>query len=229
MADANTHASISRQATLICRSMGLKHTIYASPSIRDRPEDDPLLLTSFPKAWVDRYLNNRYQEIDPALLLAATSVLPVNWDKISRRSARVRKFFNEAKALGVGNHGITISVFGPNGNSGLFSVTAEMPDCQWKREYPRLERDITYLSHLVHERVAALSDRANSTKMQDISLMEKSCLQWVADGHTMLAVAQKLNVSERAVRMYLSTARSKLDAKNTTHAIAIMMRCGQLI
>ena len=225
---AKSHVGVLRACTRICRSLGLKHVTYASATIRDRGEDNPILLTSFPQKWVDLYFEQNYQEIDPVLMLASASVLPINWMKVSRRSNRVRQFFGEAENAGVGTTGVTICIFGPNGKSALFTATADLSEPEWRAKYPQVEKDITYLSHLVHDRIMALDSYRVDHDLQDLSLMERSCLQWTADGYTMKGVAKKLNVSERAVRMYLSSARNKLNAKNTIHAVALMMRRGQL-
>lgn len=228
LANARSRKGVLNSCTKICRSLGLKHVTYASSSIRDNLNEKPLLLTSFPQKWVDLYFEQNYQEIDPVLMLASASVLPINWMKVSRRSVRVQKFFEEARKAGVGNTGVTICIFGPNGKSALFSATSDMSEAEWEVFYPQVERDVTYLSHLAYDRITALDDYGFSSPVRELSLMEISCLQWTADGYTMKGVAGKLNVSERAVRMYLSSARTKLNAKNTIQAVSVLMRHGQL-
>jgi len=115
-----------------------------------------------------------------------------------------------------------------NGGAALFSVTSDMEDTEWLKYSAELEKDIIYLSLLVHERARKLQSNGPEIEEQAVTLMEKSCLQWIAEGHTMIQVAEKLSVSERTVRMYLSSARMKLGANNTIHAITKLLRAGQL-
>jgi DNA-binding CsgD family transcriptional regulator len=59
-----------------------------------------------------------------------------------------------------------------------------------------------------------------------LSPREKECLQWAASGTTIWETAHILNISERAVRLYLDVARHKLECLNKTQAVAKAVALG---
>jgi len=225
---AQTNTQLQNRCLKLCREMGLKHTIYAASTVYDDQQDDPLMLLSYPDEWVKHYFASKYQRIDPALILALSSTLPVNWTNISKKRSLVKTFFGEAREMGVGKTGMTVSVYGPTGSSALFSVTSNMSDKEWLAFSPEITSNVVYLSHLVHDRASIINGADAQFEDIPLGLMEKSCLQWIAEGLTMNDVADKLRVSERTVRMHLSSARTKLNSNNTIHAIIKLMRRGQL-
>lgn len=57
---------------------------------------------------------------------------------------------------------------------------------------------------------------------------EVAVLALLADGHTQDSVAVQLNYSRETIKTYTRRIVAKLGAKNTTHAVAIAYRAGQL-
>lgn len=53
-----------------------------------------------------------------------------------------------------------------------------------------------------------------------LSRREKDVLQWAAAGKTMWEVSEILSLAEKTVEHYMATARKKLGAVNTTHAVS---------
>ncbi len=62
----------------------------------------------------------------------------------------------------------------------------------------------------------------------ELSVRERDCLTFVADGYTDAQVAMLLNISESTVRFHLSNARMKLGAVNRTQAVARLATSGML-
>jgi DNA-binding NarL/FixJ family response regulator len=52
---------------------------------------------------------------------------------------------------------------------------------------------------------------------------EREALSLAAMGWTTRAIARRLSVAERTAKAHLQAAREKLDAQNTTHAVAIAL------
>lgn len=57
---------------------------------------------------------------------------------------------------------------------------------------------------------------------------ERQAVQLVADGHTYPTAALEMHVSLTTIQSYLERARWRLNARNTTHAVAIAYRQGQI-
>ncbi len=62
-----------------------------------------------------------------------------------------------------------------------------------------------------------------------LSAREKDCLRWRATGKSDWEISQILAISERTVKFHLESARAKLGATNTLHAVAKAMNRGLVI
>jgi LuxR family quorum-sensing system transcriptional regulator SinR len=54
----------------------------------------------------------------------------------------------------------------------------------------------------------------------DLTRREREILFWIANGKSYWETAQILGIAEGTVRIHLSSIRKKLDASNTTNAVA---------
>ena len=61
-----------------------------------------------------------------------------------------------------------------------------------------------------------------------LSPRQLECLRHAADGHTYAETATLLHVGRTTVKTTLHMAAEKLDARNTTHAVAIAYQHGLL-
>jgi len=61
-----------------------------------------------------------------------------------------------------------------------------------------------------------------------LSERELACLKLAADGLTYAEIGQQLHISRRGVKTHISHAIEKLEARNTTHAVAIAHHEGLL-
>lgn len=59
-----------------------------------------------------------------------------------------------------------------------------------------------------------------------ISVRERECLGWVAEGKTTMDIATILDVSSNTINSYLTHAIQKLAARNRTMAVALAIRSG---
>jgi len=66
------------------------------------------------------------------------------------------------------------------------------------------------------------------TRPPRLSPREIECLRALADGDAPKAIAHKLSISVRTCQHYIASGRSKLGAKNATHAVAIALTTGAL-
>jgi DNA-binding CsgD family transcriptional regulator len=73
-----------------------------------------------------------------------------------------------------------------------------------------------------------LKMKSKSPLSPSLSPRQKDCLQLIADGHTILSISIKLNISERMVHFHLRRVRDKLNAVSTPQAVHIAVREGLL-
>ena len=199
---------------------GLENAIYHATKIPGRDRPNPVLALTYKPAWVKHYLAEDYFQIDPVVLTARDSLLPVDWADLDLSPPRVRKLFCEATEAGVGRHGLSLPVHGLKGDTALFSITSNATLKDWttlKRVYMR---DFQMIANFTHSKVLDLLGLGVDVASIKLSLRERECLQWTAMGKTSDEIGSILTISERSVRFYLEGARTKLGCVNRTQAAA---------
>ena len=201
-------------------SYNLKHAVYHALRIPGFDKEHPFLVLTYPQEWIDRYFEKKYHDIDPVVIQGRQSILPVDWSSLDRSSAPVRAFFGEADDVGLGRHGLTFPIRGALGDCAIFTVTSNVSVAEWERTRSRYLRDIQILGNYIHCVALKLSGFTAPDYAVRLSRREKECLQLAAVGMTISTTADKLCLSDRAVRGYLDSARCKLDALTKSQAVA---------
>lgn len=185
----------------------------------------PALVVSCAQPWIDHYISQRYQEIDPCLLLAPGRLRPYTWaEMISREplSPRQRRLFVESRDAGL-RDGLCIPVHGPAGESYVVSLATAMPfaghagQCgtlqilatQLQLAYTALARNKTAPPMLIH-----LTER------------ERECLTWTAQGKSAWSIGKIIGVSEHTVQFHLKGAMRKIGAGNRVQAVVKAIQLG---
>lgn len=197
---------------------GLNSVAYLGAGINDRPGADPYLAVTYSDEWVERYKAERFVDVDPAIQTGLRRMLPIDWDEFDRREGRVRRLFGEAGEFGLGRHGISLPVHGRRGDRALVSITSDVLDRDWEHLRLNYMRDFQLLALHMHQAILRLEGGQGPERVA-LSPRERECLQWTAEGKTNWECAMILGLTERTVRFYLESARHKLGAVNTTHAV----------
>jgi DNA-binding CsgD family transcriptional regulator len=198
---------------------GLANIVYHALHIPDCTHENPILILSYDPAWVKRYKDRNYFQIDPVIASGRRGFLPIDWSETDRYSLSSQKFFAEAESFGVGRQGITMPIRGPSGERALLTLTANSSDEEWRRLRPMYIREFHALAHFVHDRAVKLSGLRKDVTPK-LSRRERECLESVARGRVPKLIANDLNISESAVRLYLKSARYKLGCGTMNHTIA---------
>lgn len=195
------------------------HLTFLVVRSANRTDSYPFCSTTYPEEWTSLYLRNNYFEIDPVIELSHTGFLMLDWSKLDRRSSGVRDFFAQANAFNIGRHGATLPIRGPGGERSLFSATSNLPRLEWRQLRIASNHNIQILSHYLHEKVLSLTELRESSNYRTLSRREQECLQLLAQGLVPKRIAPRLHISESAVRLYLGSARRKLNAATIYQAI----------
>jgi DNA-binding CsgD family transcriptional regulator len=203
----------------LLRRYGLKHAVYHAVALPGIPENNPLLLLTYPDEWVKRYVSQNYFAIDPVVAAATNSLLPIDWNSLNLNGRAARQVFGEAADLGIGHQGLTFPIRGARGDHALFTITSDVPRRDWELLRKSYMRDFQILSHFVHGKVVELH-HGLAPPHKALSPRERECLHWAAQGQTNKAIANQLGISERVVRAYFESARHKLGCLNRGHVLA---------
>ncbi len=185
-------------------------------------------VTTYHPIWVDQYLGNDYARIDPVVQACLRRFHPVDWKRLDWSGKATREFLHEAVDAGVGSQGFSIPIRGPSGQFALFSVSSRDSDEHWARYTQDYTRSLILASHYVNQKALEIENGTDQAEIASLSPRETDALTMLALGLSRAQAADSLSISEHTLRVYIESARFKLSAMNTTHAVARAMNQGLL-
>ena len=192
-------------------------------------EGDQYGCYTYSEDWVQRYNEQDYVRIDPVILGCFQRFHPVDWKRLDWSARVARDFMAEAMTYGVGNQGFSVPIRGPNGQFALFTVNHTCGDDAWSRFTQENRRDLILIAHEFNERALAINPVADPKPMRPLSPREVDAMTFLALGYSRAQVAEMLAISEHTLRVYIESARAKLGALNTTHAVARALSHGLIV
>ena len=184
---------------------------------------------TYPPAWVQRYVDKDYLRIDPVVLGCFQEAHPVNWKRLDWSSKSARLLRQDAIDHGVGNQGYSIPLRGPNGQFAVFSVSHSCDDDVWEAFTIEHQRDLILIAYYLNQKALELEKNRVPETTRHLSPREVDALTFLAMGYGRAQVAEMLSISEHTLRAYIESARFKLGASNTIHAVAKALADGHIV
>lgn len=131
--------------------------------------------------------------------------------------------------FGVGNQGYSVPVRGPNGQFALYTSNHSCNDADWARFIDDHGRDLILIAHYLNRKALELEPGRQPEPAQPLSPREVDAMTMLALGYNRAQVANSLSISEHTLRVYIESARFKLGALNTTHAVARALSRGLIV
>lgn len=175
---------------------------------------------TYDPVWVQRYVDKEYLRVDPVVLGCFQRFNPVNWKSLDWSSKAARGFRQDSIEYGVGNQGFSVPIRGPNGQFALFSLSHNCGDDEWDEFTGKNQRDIILIAHYLNQKALDIEKARAPDPVRPLSPREVDTLTYLAMGYGRGQVADMLSISEHTLRAYIESARFKLGALNTTHAVA---------
>ncbi len=180
-------------------------------------------------AWQERYIDQNYLRIDPVVIGCYQRFHPVDWKQLDWSSKAARAFQMEAIEFGIGNQGYSIPIRGPNGQFALFTINHSCDDDIWAGFTERHRRELILIAYYLNEKALQLEPNRTPEVSQSLSPREVDAMTLLAIGYNRAQVADRLSISEHTLRVYIESARFKLGALNTTHAVARALSRGLIV
>jgi LuxR family transcriptional regulator, quorum-sensing system regulator BjaR1 len=198
------------------------------PSRHNRTRDaqsQHLLVPTFPRDWMERYLDQGYVHVDPVIHRIECDLSPFLWSESApfaqgERSALVQRMFGEAGEFGL-KAGFAVPMITIEGAIAAVSLGGKSTDLP-----PAARGMIAMISTFAIARAIDLRDREHKRKRAKLTRREIECLKWAADGKTEWEISAILNVSEHTADKHLANAHRKLGAANRAQAVANAIRWG---
>jgi DNA-binding CsgD family transcriptional regulator len=203
----------------------VEHFVYHSVNSAGQP----YAALTYDLDWVDHYLDRDYGRIDPVVLGCYQRFHPVDWKRLDWSGKAARAFMLEAMDAGLGNQGFSIPIRGPNGQFALFTVNHHCSDRAWAKFTGQYVQDLLLIAHYVNQKALEIERGTDKLPDQMLSPREQDALTMIGTGKSRANAAQTLAISEHTLRVYIESARFKLGAANTTHAVALAMARGKII
>ena len=179
--------------------------------------------------WVDHYLNQDYARVDPVVQGCYRRFHPVDWKLLDWSGKAARDFMGEAQDAGVGHQGFSVPIRGPNGQFALFTISDRRDDVAWEKYTESHVRDLILAAHFVNQKALEIERGSDEADIRKLSPREVDALTMLAMGYSRGQAAESLSISEHTLRVYIESARFKLGASNTTHAVARGLTMGLLV
>lgn len=200
----------------------------AAQSVITPGRSDPALVVSCPQPWIDHYVRERYQEVDPCLLLAPNKLKPCSWAETLAHetlSAKQRRMFVEAREAGL-NNGISIPVHGPAGECYVVSLASGSPATNMPPAIGTMQIFATQLQLAYTALTRRSGDTAPPIHLTD---RERECLTWTARGKSAWSISKILGVSEHTVQFHLKSIMKKIGASNRVQAVVLAIKGGLIV
>lgn len=179
--------------------------------------------------WRDHYIAQSYIRVDPVIIGCFQRFHPVDWKRLDWSGKPAREFLADALTHGVGNQGFSIPIRGPNGQFALFTVNHSCPDEDWAGFTEENSRELILIAHYFNRKALEFEPERKGEQSRALSPREIDAMTLLAMGYSRAQVANTLAISEHTLRVYIESARFKLGAHNTTHAVARALSRGLII
>lgn len=179
--------------------------------------DIPFVKTTYPAAWVSRYLLNGYAKVDPVVREGLVRQMPFDWREVEIPDA-ASGFLADAREHGLGANGYSIPIVDKSRRA-LLSLNSRKSDEEWSDIIAECRSEWLELGFLIH-RKAIFEAYGEPDPIPLLSSREIECLHWAALGNDSNDIAVILGLSEHTTRSYLKSARFKLGCSTTAAATA---------
>jgi len=171
--------------------------------------------------WEKIYLDNNYFNIDPVIRHSLISITPTDWAQFKNSGSQEEKaFWARAYDHGVGSQGISFTVRGRLGETGIFSANKNLCNGSWDTYKHTHMSDMQMVATYFHGKIVELQEKHPQAKSDTLSSRELECLKWCSAGKSYWETSVILGISERTVNFHMTTVRQKLNAMTNAQAVA---------
>lgn len=188
--------------------------------------DPYVLLNGWPEEWATRYMANQYFTVDPVIQRTILSDNAFVWSealKLMNISKPGQKFMQEAREFKFID-GFSVPIHSLMGFRAIVTYAADRVELS-----PEARGALHMISIYAHNKIKELKTGGKQLLIDHgvhLTLREKECISWCAEGKTAWEISTILGISERTVAHILENAQRKMNTTNRTHLIAESLRAG---
>jgi diguanylate cyclase (GGDEF)-like protein len=215
--EARDEDDLRQRAQEFAVELGFDYFLYATGlKMENSSTSFTKVITTYPTAWIEKYVSSGYASIDPAVRHCMEHRTPFIWTAEAFESAGARLMFEEAQRHGIMS-GMSVPLFDIASNSiGGMGLACGSGACKGLGDVGRIVLFAMYFQE-AYSRIAVpfLHDEDGV-----LSRQEGACLGWISDGLDAAQIAQRLALPEAEVQQLLDQILHKLDADSLPQAVA---------
>jgi len=183
------------------------------------------LITNYPDALMNEYIEKNLVENDPIYKRALTSRRPFPWSDMRKENLTDKEKSAMADVEKYGFYqGITVTIYQPLGR--IIGISLATPD----RNRVFDDNTLMIMNLLCNQFYARFSCLLDQNKLIDepanITDREREVLLWIAKGKTKKDIACILDISESCVKRHCENIFKKLEVNNLPYAVVKALRMG---
>lgn len=217
----------SGNAESLCRVLSeagaaLDLTCFAYLSLPLRRGDPPKLISTYPIAWADHYLRERYERLDPVIAEALATPEPFEWGQefdSQRLSKSQCALLDEATCFGI-RCGFTVPIHDPRGPIAAVTFATDERRPQFQRCIERHRHVLQLMAMYFHAHARRTLSIDRFIDGIALSPRELECLEWAAAGKSAWDIGRILSISRRTAAFHLDNAKAKLGVHSICQAVA---------
>ena len=207
--------------------LGFDHVLLAliTDHVALKQEAQHGVLFSYPEDWVEYYLDQVYDVIDPVRHHICASIDHFSWNELIQTqplSKKQKRLFNEAEEAALFN-GIGIPLRGPRGAIAGIGACSSVKDIELSQQVRHQAFMISQQFYVCYWRLMELKPSSQQVWLTD---KEQDILRWAAHGFSRLEIGAKLKITENTIDYHIKNILRKLDVRNITAAVVIALNLG---
>lgn len=195
---------------------------FAYLSLPQRRGAPSKLVSTYPAQWTDYYLGQRYERLDPVIVMSLATAEPFEWGhefSSQRLSKPQRTLLDEAAQFGI-RCGFTVPVHDPRGPIAAVTFAMDARRATFQHSIERHRHVLQLMAMYFH---AHVRQRLSSDRVVDgvlLSPRQLECLEWAAKGKSAWEIGRLLSITRRTAAFHLDNAKAKLGVRTISQAVA---------
>ncbi len=140
----NVEVTISKLRYLL----DVDHIVYYLP----KPGGAPYVRLTYPAAWIKRYLEMNYGNVDPVSRESFRRGAPFDWSELTIGGPEEASFMADAVSHGIGPYGYSVPLV-DHGHPAVFSISFSRPEPQWADFLAAAQSAVVQIAERLHRRV----------------------------------------------------------------------------
>ncbi|WP_413544647.1 helix-turn-helix transcriptional regulator [Candidatus Symbiopectobacterium sp. NZEC135] len=206
----------------------IKGVVFAYSIINKRNLSEISVISNYHEEWVKTYLDNKFQYIDPVVIMALRRSSPFAWNEDITIFSDIKstKIFSLSKKYNIVN-GYTFVLHDHANNLATLSLILDADSNRnLESEIQENKSKLQLLLIESHEEIATFyadNSKAPFSNRALLTTRENEVLYWCSMGKTYSEIALIVGISPRTVKFHMASVTSKLGVINAKQAIRLSM------